>query len=101
MTREVSSQIPNRIAVCQNPYGEGQYIPAEDTGDERCFIPGCGCTPLVYVREDRQRPQPGVMHSVDQAFYDLALKERDFERARVDRLMRETVELRNRLEGAA
>jgi hypothetical protein len=31
-------------------------------------------------------PQPGQMHPVDKAFYRLAIKERDYERARVDRL---------------
>ena len=31
-------------------------------------------------------PQPGVMHPVDEAFYKLAIKERDYERRRVERL---------------
>jgi len=31
-------------------------------------------------------PQPGVMHEMDRAFYDLAVQERDIERRRVDRL---------------
>jgi hypothetical protein len=34
----------------------------------------------------RHEPEPGVMHPIDQAFYDLAIKERDYERRRVDRL---------------
>jgi hypothetical protein len=31
-------------------------------------------------------PEPGVLHPVDQAFYDLTVKERDYERIRSDRL---------------
>jgi hypothetical protein len=38
---------------------------------------------------DTWEPHPGEMHPVDQAFYDLAIKERDFERNRYDRLERE------------
>lgn len=38
---------------------------------------------------------PGVMHEVDRAFYDLVIKERDYERHRVERLERELAELRN------
>jgi hypothetical protein len=34
----------------------------------------------------QREPQAGVMHPVDQAFYDLVVKERDAERQRVDRL---------------
>lgn len=36
-----------------------------------------------------QAPEPGVMHPVDQAFYDLTVKERDHERVKVDRLEKE------------
>jgi hypothetical protein len=39
-------------------------------------------------------PEPGVMHPVDQAFYDLVVKERDYERIRVDRLEKELREAR-------
>lgn len=35
---------------------------------------------------DNWEPRPGEMHPVDQAFYDLTVKERDFERRKVDRL---------------
>jgi arginyl-tRNA synthetase len=38
---------------------------------------------------------PGVMHEIDQAFYDLAIKERDYERRRVARLEKEVAMLRN------
>lgn len=31
-------------------------------------------------------PQPGEMHEIDQAFYDLTVKERDYERRRYDNL---------------
>lgn len=31
-------------------------------------------------------PQPGEMHEIDQAFYKLTVKERDFERTRYDNL---------------
>jgi hypothetical protein len=34
----------------------------------------------------QREPQAGVMHPIDQSFYDLAVKERDAERRRVDRL---------------
>lgn len=52
-----------------------------------------GCVPweqhdrLVKENEELKRDgTPGVMHEVDQAFYDLAVKERDFARQRVARL---------------
>lgn len=44
----------------------------------------------------RREGTPGVIHEVDRAFYDLAVKERDLEQAKVDRLVREV----ERLEGA-
>jgi len=37
---------------------------------------------------------PGVMHSVDKAFYDLVVKERNYERVRVERLTAEVEQLR-------
>ena len=43
-------------------------------------------------------PQPGVMHPVDQAFYDLAIKERDYERRRFDRVEAERDALRAAIE---
>jgi hypothetical protein len=39
-------------------------------------------------------PEPGAMHPVDEAFYRLAIKERDYERLRVDRLTMEVLELK-------
>lgn len=60
------------------------------------------CVEVVYretaERLKRQRdeactalhePQPGVMHPVDEAFYSLVVKERDYERVRSDRIERE------------
>lgn len=41
---------------------------------------------LLLVAEDLIGPQPGVMHPVDRAFYDLTVKERDLARLRADRL---------------
>lgn len=38
------------------------------------------------MAEDNWEPRPGEMHPIDQAFYDLAIKERDYERIKVDRL---------------
>jgi len=38
------------------------------------------------IKRLKAEGQPGVMHPVDQAFYRLAVKERDHERQRVDRL---------------
>jgi hypothetical protein len=38
---------------------------------------------------DDWQPRPGEPHPVDKAFYELAIKERDYERARVDRLERQ------------
>ncbi|HWT25462.1 MAG TPA: hypothetical protein VN213_18300 [Solirubrobacteraceae bacterium] len=38
-------------------------------------------------------PAPGVMHPVDKAFYELEVKERNYERVRVDRLQRELAAL--------
>lgn len=41
---------------------------------------------------DGNEPQPGVMHPVDKAFYDLVIKERDYARLQVEnrnRLIRE------------
>lgn len=40
------------------------------------------------------QPRPGEMHEVDKAFYDLAIKERNFERTKVDRLEGEIARLR-------
>jgi hypothetical protein len=40
------------IAVCQNPNGEGLYVPAKDIRDGRCFEVDCDCTPRVYVPVD-------------------------------------------------
>jgi hypothetical protein len=45
--------------------------------------------------EDMHEPQPGVMHPVDQAFYELVVKERDYERRLVERLKDELVQLRS------
>jgi hypothetical protein len=39
--------------------------------------------------EEAQQPKAGVMHPVDQSFYDLTVKERDAERVRSDRLEEE------------
>jgi hypothetical protein len=36
--------------------------------------------------QDEWQPRAGHMHPVDEAFYRLAIKERDFERVRCDRL---------------
>lgn len=44
---------------------------------------------IIAVEIPDWEPRPGEMHSVDRAFYDLAIKERDFERRRVDRLLKE------------
>lgn len=44
---------------------------------------------LLAVLPDLQQPQPGKMHEIDRAFYDLAIKERDYERQRADRLAAE------------
>lgn len=42
---------------------------------------------IVGDHDDEGREQhPGVMHPVDEAFYRLAVKERDYERVKVDRL---------------
>ena len=35
------------------------------------------------------QPRPGQPHPVDKAFYDLTVKERDYERVKVDRLERQ------------
>lgn len=35
---------------------------------------------------DDWKPRPGEMHPVDKAFYDLAIKERDYERVKSARL---------------
>jgi hypothetical protein len=40
----------------------------------------------VVVPESDVQPKPGEMHPVDKGFYELAVKERDYERRRVDRL---------------
>jgi hypothetical protein len=47
------------------------------------------------VRALREHGTPGVMHEVDRAFYDLTVKERNLERARVDRLEAEVRALRS------
>lgn len=39
--------------------------------------------------DPKQTPEPGVMHPTDKAFYDLTVKERDYERMKVDRLEKE------------
>lgn len=44
---------------------------------------------LAAERLENPEPQAGVMHPVDKAFSDLAVKERDHERVRSDRLERE------------
>jgi hypothetical protein len=38
---------------------------------------------------DDWQPRPGEPHPVDDAFYKLAIKERDYERVKVDRLERQ------------
>jgi len=38
-------------------------------------------------------PQPGEMHPIDRAFYELVIKERDYERRRVDQLEAENARL--------
>lgn len=41
----------DRIAICQCPGGDGQYVPLDPGRPPTpCFIPGCECTPVVYVR---------------------------------------------------
>ena len=45
----------------------------------------------------KQEGSPGVLHEVDQAFYDLTVRERDHERQRVDRLAAEIEALRKAL----
>jgi hypothetical protein len=50
------------------------------------------------VRDLREHGTPGVMHEVDRAFYDLAVKERNLERFRVSRLEAEARALRGVVE---
>ncbi len=50
------------------------------------------------VEPEAWEPRPGEMHPVDQAFYDTAIRERDFERARGERLMAELATARGRLD---
>jgi hypothetical protein len=45
--------------------------------------------PAAAYDELKKKGSPGVMHEVDRAFYELAIKERDYERVRADRLQRE------------
>jgi hypothetical protein len=55
---EMMPGMSERIAVCQNPNGEGEYVPL-DPGESLapCFMPGCECVPVVFVRE----PQAGAV----------------------------------------
>ncbi len=55
-------------------------------------------SPAVPVEPEAWEPRPGEMHPVDQAFYDTAIRERDFERARGERLMAELATARGRLD---
>jgi hypothetical protein len=41
---------------------------------------------IAEVDRLRREGSPGVMHKMDRAFYDLTVKERDYERRRVDQL---------------
>lgn len=41
------------------------------------------------LHQNEWEPRPGEMHPVDQAFYDLAIKERNYERVKCDRLIAE------------
>jgi hypothetical protein len=43
---------------------------------------------IEHAADDWQ-PRPGQPHPIDKAFYDLAIKERDYERVKVDRLERQ------------
>lgn len=43
------------------------------------------------------KTEPGVMHPIDEAFYKLAIKERDYERRKADRLQQEVDWLRQQL----
>lgn len=52
---------------------------------------------IIEVLTPSPGPEPGVMHPIDQSFYDLAIKERDYERRKVDRLTDELAKLRARL----
>lgn len=49
-----------------------------------------------YVLPEWQ-PRAGEMHPVDQAFYDLAIKERDYERVRYDRVSSVVEDLEHRI----
>ena len=41
---------------------------------------------VPVVGEEEAAPRPGELHPVDQAFYDLTVKERDYERRRYNAL---------------
>lgn len=49
----MSDHMPDRIAMCSNPEDEGLHVPIDRPGEqERCFLPGCECKPVEYVRAD-------------------------------------------------
>lgn len=48
----------------------------------------------VLASQVIEAPRAGEMHPVDRAFYDLAIKERDYERHRVDHLNEQLVQTR-------
>lgn len=52
---------------------------------------------LAEVQRLKREGSPGVVHAVDKSFHELAIRERDFERGRADRLACEVQRLRDRL----
>jgi hypothetical protein len=55
---------------------------------------GSGFAAIKVAPVEEWKSRPGEMHPVDEAFYRLAIKERDFERVKVDRLESENAQLR-------
>lgn len=69
----------------------------EATGKEDVWPDHADLCVFLMSEIDRLKEEgsPGVMHEVDRALYDLVVKERDFERLRVDDLKEEIRQLRS------
>lgn len=65
--------------------------PAARLGLFDAAMDSAGDVPALLAEVERLRAEgaPGVMHAVDKSFHDLAIKERDYERVRVERLRAE------------
>lgn len=77
---------PSKIVVAISPEGLVWSSPADQPT----------WPTATYVPSTEAQPEPGVMHPIDRAFYDLTVKERDYARracGKAEAALQEAVEL--------